>query len=76
MQISPYITLTQLQKTSRHAHHLNQQVPYSKSQAKFILQHSLYKEDQLMMFQAKTSHRPYETPTLYPSAWSLQKVPT
>ena len=38
-----------------HAYHPSQQVLPSKIQAKFILQHSLFKEDQLMMFQAKMS---------------------
>ena len=38
-----------------HAHHPSQQVSPSKIQAKFILQHRLFKEDQPMMFQAQMS---------------------
>ena len=38
-----------------HAHHPIQQVSQSKIQVKLIFQHSLSKEDQRTMFQAKTS---------------------
>ena len=50
----PTLTLIQLPRTSTHAHHPSQQVSQSKIQAKFIYPHSLSKEDQQMMFQAKT----------------------
>ena len=54
-KIYPKSTLTQLPRILMHAHHPSQQVSPSKIQAKFILQHRLFKEDQPMMFQAKMS---------------------
>ena len=55
MQISPYINLDPTTK-DLYACTPSQPTGFKeKIQAKFILQHSLFKEDQLMMFQAKTS---------------------
>ena len=51
-QKSPYINSN---PATTHAHHPSQHVSQSQTQAKFINPHSLSKEDQQMMFQAKTS---------------------
>ena len=54
-KIHPTSSLIQSPRPLLHAHHLSQQVSQNKIQAPIIFHHMLFKEDQQMTFQAKTS---------------------